>query len=692
MLQSCAIVNSTAPRLTVQCPPREASERAEDIATLCRKAGLDSIEISFSPNLYRVFARKRLSTDFFGSDVLTSENIWAIYLRKDSIIAFAYRASLRNGVEQYAQYFTDDTDTDARWYWDVRQQLAAECHASIVFELQEHLSDFADYHYRKELDSVMSMRPALTRIIENTPSDTTQDVLQTTHQLDSRVSFGTTFENPSIWELDNTILASLHLLETPKPFDRIRLFKYELSGYVLETREQGLESSVKRYLLSENKGKELLYEIDWQARAFGSTNAALLSEQSISRYERWTQGEILADVYGASALIGTLLPESRSSSMSPSDRSSSSRLAVPVLHVIGGAVVSIAGGTQPSFTRSAGLVLMDGATWALPQGMALYGLFENESNPNLFAMYGVGAAASLVRTALATKLPETLGFNYAQTLTVLGAGASGTLLGAMLPLAFSLQPPAPPPPVVPGMITVVPPSTTSEMPLRLISASTLLGSAAGYAAGYLMATNQERPMTGGNGFVFDAVSKIGFTLPLTLSLMTPTTDELFVQQLRTGSVLALVGQIGGYGISALLLEKHDFSYQQETRIRLAAAYGGLAGVLVGALLPRTSGSRSTPQALLGSTIVGWGAGMVIGLIGELSQARKNFSELHSFGQALPRMSANTISEQEHPSWLDDINSRTVIEFSPLGALGFLSPTALPFAVGAPLLSVQHRFK
>ncbi|TAE25379.1 MAG: hypothetical protein EAZ92_12245 [Candidatus Kapaibacterium sp.] len=675
--------------MTVQCPPRENSERAQEIAAICRKAGLDSVEIAFSPTLYRIVARKHISTNSYWNDVYTSENIWAIYLRKDSIIAFAYSSSQRNGIEQSAGYYRDDLDTNERWYWNVREHLATECRANIVFALQEHQSDFVDYHYRKELDSVMSMRPVLSRIIEHTAVDTTLAVFQTTQESDSRVSFGSTFENPSIWELDNTILTSLHLLETPKPFDRIRLFKYAVSGYVLETREQGVESSVKRYLIDENTGKELLYAIDWQARAFGS-NRSLLSEQSISRYEKWTQAELLTDAYGSVALIGTLLPESLSA---PWDRSSSTRLAVPVLHILGGAAVTLAGMLQPSFTRSAGLVLMDGATWALPQGMALYGLFENESNPNVFAMYGVGMAASLVRTALATRLPERLGLNYAQTLTIFGAGASGTLLGAVLPIAFAALPfSASKPPDYPGMVTGTPSTPPSHVPLRLISASTLLGAAVGYASGYLMATNQERPMTGGNGFVFDAVSKIGLTLPLTLSILSPTTDELLTQQLRTGSVISLLGQIAGYGVGSLLLEKHDFSYQQETRIRLSAAYGGLTGMLIGVLLPRTSGTSATPQAFFGSTILGWGAGMMVGLLGELSQARKNYLELHPLGQTSPRMSVRTTSEQEQPSWLEDISSRTIIEFSPLGALGFVAPAALPFGVGAPLLSVQHRFK
>lgn len=682
LFQSCTFSSSmmTTTKYAGVCSSNDLHTRTQEIAELCRKAGMPDIEISQSTTLHRVIAKIPLPSERYFNVQHNKNLVWAVYVRSDSIIAFAFEQDIRNDLESVNHYFDNTTATTERWYWEVRNGLGNFCGTALSENFYEGRNiTVADMPYRIESDAIMSQRPVLTRILENRVPDTTQSIVELTNNYQLRTAFLAT-QSSSLWELDNTILNALRLTEKKSSFDRVRLFKADndRDSFILDTREFGLDSSTKRYVLSSAELDELRYVLKWK---LPNTVPEIPSEQRLSQYDLWWEGEKLADIYSINTLFSPLLPEAQTQNFFPTSFSSL-RIAAPLLVMGGNLALSLYALSQPFYTRSTSDLIIDGATWAIPQGMALYSIFEDETNPNFFAMHAVGSALALARTCITLRLPDMLGFNHAQMRTLLGGGSSGTIIGLLLPLVLGIQPAQ----AQANSFFSFVPTAPASLPLRAMGISAVLGTGLGYYAGYQIAIQQERPMTGGNGAVFDGLGKAGFGLPFALGLSIPVPG---VEHFPIVSAIAIATQIGGFALSSAILSHHDFSYEQEVSLRSSEAIGAGLGALAALIVPRTAGGLLGLQSFVTLPLLGWSTGFLIGLLNQIPDARARFIE----NSALKKVSGKIGIHEHGHSWFDDIASRTNIEFSPLGLASLFAPATSPLGfVSAPIINIHHRFK
>ncbi len=437
-LQSCASVETT--HFVARCPPQSPDARSQEIAEICRNAGMDSVTITTGHKIHHVLATKRHWQSLLFPNLQYSNYVWSIFIRLDTIIAFPHRTITDDAGTRATVHYNDTTSQDHDWYWSVRNKLAALCNEQTHFVLQTNLYD---EYYQDELDTTRREPFIIATMLEVAPIDTSRQGLEITETKENRIPFFENTEFGAIWELDHALLTGLGVSDSAKIFDRIRLFKQQnglavgMGNYLVEARELGLEPTLKRFVLSEQHVQALSRSLE--GKIYHPNNPVLLrSEQYMTRGERWYLGEILVDIYSANALLAQLLPESfllgRYTGLFRG--LNSYRIAVPILNMLVGCGLTIYANSEPWYTRPVSLMLADGATWGVPQGMALWGLFSDEISPNLFAMHSFGVATSLVRTYLTLRLPELLGWNYAQTLAIQGSGASGTALGMILPLQW----------------------------------------------------------------------------------------------------------------------------------------------------------------------------------------------------------------------------------------------------------------
>ncbi|MFY7998611.1 MAG: hypothetical protein ACOVSW_08425 [Candidatus Kapaibacteriota bacterium] len=693
-LQSCAIGSVT--RLTVSCPRESTAGRLQYLEQLCQKAGMERTDIFIQTDIQRLEARKRITPypsernaqglfTFDGHETYR-EFAWVMYLHRDSVIAFAsYREVSEHSISSI-EYYTDTTSLYADWYWTVRHGLDSLCGAPVTIVRQTIERSRADEYYRDLCDTLITSFRPLAEVFQTLRPDTTAKTAAVTESLDNRIAFDEGIGRRTVWELDRDLVRDLRLMESRVPFDMMRLYQAGLDSVILETRVLGLESTRKRFLLNAAHAKAIQSSIAKSLDRDEYWGKDYVSEQMMTLREVQWQGEAIIDLYAIQGLTALITPEPlpRFNPNNPTSFFANyqdqqiRRTLTGFGALIGGGALTLWSALSPWYVRTSSLMLMDAATWAVPQGMALYGIFADEAEPNIAGMYTMGVFTALARGFLTARLPESLRLNYAQTQTVLAGGSSGTMLGLLIPTALGAFASAFPPQAASGLPPVV---QNEPLSLRTFSISTLLGSALGYGLGYALATNVERPLVGGNGYVLDAIGKFGLLMPW-IAGITLSGGILSAENMQQMAIASILGQIGGYGLGAALLGGHDFTYQQERNIRSAAGLGAIVPFLAGYLFTRSNPDPSTLPLILSASGIGWSLGMAIGLIGESGAAKENFrfyNEDRKFW---------TLADNAADSWWSSLASRTQIEFSPLGLASLVLPARMSFGLHIPMVQMQ----
>lgn len=704
-LQSCAVGSVT--RLAVSCPRESTTDRLQYLEQLCQKAGMERTNIFIQPDIQRLEARKRITPypsegsrqtqGLFALDGHETyrEHAWVMYLHRDSVIAFAsYREVSEHSISSI-EYLTDTASFLEDWYWTVRHGLDSLCGAPVIVVRQNIERSRADEYYRDLCDTLITSFRPLADVFQTLRPDTTAKTAAITESLDNRIAFdegigGWTLERGigrrTVWELDRDLIRDLRLMGPRSPFDMMRLYQAGLDSVVLETRVLGLESTRKRFMLNAAHAKAIQSSIAKSIDRDEYWETFSVSEQMMTTRELQWQGEALIDIYAIQGLTALITPEplprfnpnNPTSFFANYQDQQTRRTLTGFGALIGGGALTLWSALSPWYVRTSSLMLMDAATWAVPQGMALYGIFADEAEPNIAGMYTMGVFTALARGFLTVRLPESLRLNYAQTQTVLAGGSSGTMLGLLIPTALGAFASAFPPQAASGSPPVV---QNEPLSLRTFSISTLLGSALGYGLGYALATNPERPLVGGNGYVLDAIGKFGLLMPW-IAGITISGGILTAENMQQMAIASILGQIGGYGLGAALLGGHDFTYQQEKNIRSAAGLGAIVPFLVGSLIARSNPAPSTLPILLSVSGIGWSLGMAIGLIGESGAAKENFRFYNEDCKYW------TLADNAADSWWSSLASRTQIEFSPLGLATVVLPIGMPFGLHIPMVQMQ----
>jgi hypothetical protein len=656
-LSSCSSSTAFIPKATLVCPPKDIYERTDEVLALCRKAGLDSVKVEVQGRMSKIYATKPLWISPAGAGVYIRERGWTMYVRRDSVIAFAAQYTLEDGDWWVGPFYHDTTSSEESWYWVVRDELEKLCGANIVFALEDPPRHF-DQYYRDLMDtSAAGGAFPLIALLQRAPIDSSDAAKNISQYQKSRVPFDTA---RSIWELDATILRNRLHFPPPVYIDRIRLFQTADESYLLDVRKHGMDKSIQRYILSAGDVEAMQKFI------------AITDERRTMRLEGVFFEQTMSRASGI-PVLGTMLL-SACSYIAPAGLLGVSPfspiLMLPgVVGVLGASAISIGAFQEPWFTMSAFVAMNDGMTWGLPQGFSLYSLIADETKPDFFAMYAVGIGASLLKAGLTMRVPDLLGLNLAQTFTVQSLASSGTALGMFLPAAFGA-----------GLE-----QSQDPFPLRLYGASTLGLSALGHGLGYLLATNPARPMTGGNGYILDVLPKLGLFMPISLGIMLNAQSPLQSTQIRDLALASVVGQVLGYGLSGAILLEHDFTYTEGQVVRAASILGAAVPLTAISLFLRFSSEvqvRATLPYIPTVAVVGYGVGFLVGLLATERDSHQHFQENSRAKQSIAAAHKGT--------WLEDIAAKTQFDFSPLGLLGLATPNILPLGVSMPILSVQYK--
>jgi hypothetical protein len=129
---------------------------------------------------------------------------------------------------------------------------------------------------------------------------------------------------------------------------------------------------------------------------------------------------------------------------------------------------------------------------------------------------------------------------------------------------------------------------------RALSASILLGSAAGLVAGKLLADGQ--PYTRGDAYVLRGVGFLGAYVSLAAAdIADPEDDKVYTAAAMAGSVI-------GLGLGHHLVKNKDFSTGQGTLINLGELAGGLVGLGVAYLISPEGGDGNSAVYLTSSAL------------------------------------------------------------------------------------------
>ena len=314
--------------------------------------------------------------------------------------------------------------------------------------------------------------------------------------------------------------------------------------------------------------------------------------------------------------------------------------------IIGGG--SIWAVSQPWFNRSSLVMLENGLTVGTVHGLALSGLFSDAQSTKFSDSWVTGVATGVIEAALGVYMAEKLQLNYGQTTLITELGTSGLLTGAGLGFIFSTN-------------------------LNAVSGAALLGSGAGFAAGY--ALSQGQSWADGDALVFGALSPIGLMLPTALTLLSRPSDV----DPRAIVATSLATHLGSYLVGSWLINNKDFTYYQGSAITGATTIGMLTGLAAFLISP----PNVAVQYMLGLSALGGTVGFAI----SYGQAAAR-AELQAQTNLLEGASSSTFVV---PSIFDELAQNTRVEFSPLGLVGVAYPHLLPVGYSLPILSIRHTF-
>lgn len=328
----------------------------------------------------------------------------------------------------------------------------------------------------------------------------------------------------------------------------------------------------------------------------------------------------------------------------------------------GGALWAV---SQPWFTRSSSLMLVNGISSGFAHGLAGYLVAADEQQFNGRALGISGILGSLLESGLTLRLPETLNLNYGQTSLLTNMGSSTILTGALVAVAL-------------GTLEANAQGNLNPGALRLTAAASLLGSAGGYFLGYRLGQGQN--IAPGDAIVFEAPS--GIALLPAFTLLLPQTTQT-TPDLRLFAGLTAGAQALGYVIGNELIRNKDFTFDHGRQINQAMSLGVTLG-----LLPLYAGLNGDAVRYAPLLMASGGAiGFTIAYINCSKQAEQ-YDKARRASTGAQTLLQEEMSESCTHSWFESLARHTDVQFSPLGMAGVVHPALSLMGANTPIVSVR----
>lgn len=329
----------------------------------------------------------------------------------------------------------------------------------------------------------------------------------------------------------------------------------------------------------------------------------------------------------------------------------------------GGALWAV---SQPWFTRSSSLMLLNGISSGFVHGLAGYLVVADQQQIEGRALGVSGILGSLIESGLTLRLPETLNLNYGQTSLLTNMGSSTILTGALAAVAL-------------GAFNPDAQGNLNSNALRLTAAASLLGSAGGYFLGYRLGQSQN--IAPGDAIVFEAPSSIALLVPIS-TLLLPQVTQTF-PDLRLYAGLTVGAQALGYVLGNELIRNKDFTFDHGRQINQAVSLGVTLGLIP--LYAGLNGDAARYAPLL--MAAGGAVGFTIAYINCSKQAEQ-FDKARRASTGEQSLLPEEIPESRTHSWFESLARHTDVRFSPLGMAGFVHPALSLVGANTPIVSVR----
>lgn len=236
-----------------------------------------------------------------------------------------------------------------------------------------------------------------------------------------------------------------------------------------------------------------------------------------------------------------------------------------------GFFISFAATKNRRITAADAIMSIYGQTRGIAHGISL--AFLINENPSSQALFGLG---------MLTSIGEGLGGYAWADKTNMTAGTASTI-GAMGDFGIGI-----------GLGTAHITGLLNNVNNRKLSASILLGSAAGIASGVLLAKNQS--YTKGDALVLRGAGFLGAYVPLAAMVIAEPSNE------KAYTVAATFGSVAGIAMGHILTKENDFTTGQGILICLGEVAGGLIGLGTGYLI--TPDARELEKVLVTTSALG----------------------------------------------------------------------------------------
>ncbi|MFY7999224.1 MAG: hypothetical protein ACOVSW_11570 [Candidatus Kapaibacteriota bacterium] len=343
---------------------------------------------------------------------------------------------------------------------------------------------------------------------------------------------------------------------------------------------------------------------------------------------------------------------------------------IPTLAATGGYLWAV---NQPWYNRATATMWGNGLLQGTAHGLALYLLLAPQIT-SLGDFFLAGTIMGGVEAGAGLALAHLLNFSPAQSQMITAFGGSGLYVGVLAQFATG--------------------NNTRSVPgndaARLVGATTLIGSAVGMWLGNEVA--KSLALTGGDAVVLTTPASIVGSAPISILSASPTVTNL---QVAAGATIGAI--IGGHFVGSALVQNKDFSFLQGRVINLSSIIGGYLGNYIGfpiAAAAIQSGQSSNPQSLLLTSAIASLVGGIVGFTIPYIIYTKDAEEQHQRRLVATGAQANAdLPPRIVPSertWFENLAANTDVQFSPLGMLPALSPTA-GFGImgaGVPIMSIR----
>lgn len=325
---------------------------------------------------------------------------------------------------------------------------------------------------------------------------------------------------------------------------------------------------------------------------------------------------------------------------------------------------------QPWYSRASATMWTNGLLQGTAHGWAFYLLFAQQ-NINEGDFFLTGIIGGGMEASIGLALSHIANMSQSQAQMITSFGASGLYVGILSQFASG------------NNFRSIP----SNEVARIVAASVLVGSAAGMWIGNEIA--KSGAITGGDAQVMTNPVGIFSSAPLSILSASPATSSV---QLISGLTIGVI--IGGNFLGSELVRDKDFSFLQGRIISLLSGIGGyLPSFFITSI--STNGQAFTAQSRLLTSAIASLVGGIAGFTIPYLIYAKEAEEQHQRRLTATGAQANAGFPRLIPSeqtWLENLAANTDVQFSPLGLLPLLTPTAASVSgfgvVGLPIMSIR----